>query len=41
MGMPEYDAFADLVLDYAGVFLDTTMVGTDFTNGFAPMPRVI
>lgn len=38
MGMPEYDAFADLVLDYPKVFLDTTMVGTDFTNGFAPMP---
>ena len=39
MGMPEYDAFADIVLDYPGVFLDTTMVGTDFTNGFAPMPE--
>lgn len=38
MGMPEYDAFADLALEYRGVFLDTTMVGTDFTNGFAPMP---
>jgi predicted TIM-barrel fold metal-dependent hydrolase len=38
MGMPEYDAFADLALDYPKVFLDTTMVGTDFTNGFAPMP---
>lgn len=39
LGMPEYDAFADLVLDYPGVNLDTTMVGTDFTNGFAPMPQ--
>lgn len=39
MGMPEYDAFADLALEYPGVHLDTTMVGTDFTNGFAPMPE--
>jgi predicted TIM-barrel fold metal-dependent hydrolase len=38
-GMPEYDAFADLVGLYPGVHLDTTMVGTDFTNQFAPMPR--
>lgn len=38
-GMPEYDAFADLVGQYPGVHLDTTMVGTDFTNQFAPMPR--
>lgn len=38
MGMPEFDAFADLVVDYPGVHLDTTMVGTDFTNEFAPMP---
>lgn len=38
MGMPEYDAFADLVLEYPGIFLDTTMVGTEFTNRFAPMP---
>lgn len=37
-GMPEYDAFADLVEEYPGVHLDTTMVGTDFTNDFAPMP---
>jgi predicted TIM-barrel fold metal-dependent hydrolase len=39
MGMPEYNAFADLALDYPRVFLDTTMVGTDFTNRFAPMPE--
>lgn len=39
MGMPEFDAFADLILDYPSVHLDTTMVGTDFTNQFAPMPR--
>ncbi|WP_417234144.1 amidohydrolase family protein [Arthrobacter sp.] len=37
-GMPEYDAFADLAEQYPGVHLDTTMVGTDFTNQFAPMP---
>jgi Predicted metal-dependent hydrolase of the TIM-barrel fold len=37
-GMPEYDAFADLADQYPGVHLDTTMVGTDFTNQFAPMP---
>ncbi|MFF2347065.1 amidohydrolase family protein [Pseudarthrobacter sp. NPDC058119] len=39
MGMPEYHAFADLATDYPGVYLDTTMVGTDFTNTFAPMPN--
>lgn len=37
-GMPEYNAFADLAEEYPGVYLDTTMVGTDFTNDFAPMP---
>lgn len=38
MGMPEYHEFADLAGEFVGVHLDTTMVGTDFTNGFAPMP---
>lgn len=38
-GMPEYHAFADLVEKYPRVHLDTTMVGTDFTNQFAPMPE--
>lgn len=38
MGMPEYDGFADLAMEHPRIFLDTTMVGTDFTNGFAPMP---
>lgn len=38
MGMPEYDAFADIVEEFPNVYLDTTMLGTDFTNGFAPMP---
>ncbi len=37
-GLPEYDAFADLAEGFTGVHLDTTMVGTDFTEAFAPMP---
>lgn len=39
LGMPEYDAFADLAAAYPGVYLDTTMAGTDFANTFAPMSR--
>lgn len=39
MGMPEYHQFADLAEEFSGVYLDTTMVGTDFTNEFAPMPQ--
>ena len=38
LGMSEYHAFADLAEAYAGVHLDTTMAGTDFTERFAPMP---
>lgn len=38
LGMPEYDAFADLAQEYSGVHLDTTMIGTDFTEQFAPLP---
>jgi len=38
LGMPEYDAFADLAETFAHVHLDTTMCGTDFTEAFAPMP---
>lgn len=38
MGMPEYDAFADLVEAYERVYLDTTMVGTDFTERINPVP---
>ncbi|WP_353649531.1 amidohydrolase family protein [Nakamurella sp. A5-74] len=38
LGMPEYDAFADLAQEYPGVHLDTTMIGTDFTEQFAPLP---
>lgn len=38
LGMPEYHEFADLADEFAGVHLDTTMSGTDFTNRFAPLP---
>ena len=38
LGMSEYHAFADLVESYDRVHLDTTMIGTDFTNRFAPLP---
>jgi predicted TIM-barrel fold metal-dependent hydrolase len=38
LGMSEYHAFADLAEVYAGVHLDTTMAGTDFTEQFAPFP---
>ncbi|GAA2715525.1 hypothetical protein GCM10010429_36710 [Micromonospora olivasterospora] len=38
LGMPEYDAFADLAERYPGVHLDTTMGGTDFADRFAPLP---
>lgn len=37
-GMPEYHEFADLVERYPNVWLDTTMIATDFTNRFAPLP---
>ncbi|MDO5493372.1 MAG: amidohydrolase family protein [Nesterenkonia sp.] len=39
MGMPEYHAFADLAERYEHVYLDTTMVFTDFTETFAPIPE--
>jgi hypothetical protein len=38
MGMPDYDAFADLVEAHERVHLDTTMVGTDFMERLAPVP---
>ena len=38
-GMPEYHEFADLVERYDNVHLDTTMVATDFTDRFAPLPE--
>lgn len=37
-GLPEYIEFADLATEFENVHLDTTMVGTDFTEAFAPMP---
>ncbi|WP_265448117.1 amidohydrolase family protein [Flexivirga meconopsidis] len=37
-GMPEYHEFADLVERFDNVHLDTTMVATDFTGRFAPLP---
>jgi hypothetical protein len=37
-GMPEYHEHCDLVERYPNVHLDTTMVGTDFTNRFSPVP---
>ncbi|MFX0539410.1 amidohydrolase family protein [Ornithinimicrobium sp. Y1847] len=39
MGMPDYDAFADLAETYDRVHLDTTMVGTDFMERIDPVPR--
>jgi predicted TIM-barrel fold metal-dependent hydrolase len=38
MGMSEYHDFADLAEEFEHVHLDTTMVGTDFTERFAPAP---
>lgn len=38
MGMPDYDAFADLVEAHERVHLDTTMVGTEFMERLAPVP---
>ncbi len=37
-GLPDYDAALDLVRTYPNVHLDTTMVGTPFTEAFAPLP---
>ncbi|KHL01306.1 amidohydrolase family protein [Sinomonas humi] len=39
LGMPEYWEFAELAGDFPNVHLDTTMVGTDFTERFAPLPE--
>lgn len=38
MGTPEYSEFLDLAEEYPGVYLDTTMVWTDFTEADAPFP---
>lgn len=39
LGMPEYWEFADLAERFPHVHLDTTMVATDFTERFAPLPE--
>ncbi|MER6468850.1 amidohydrolase family protein [Streptomyces collinus] len=39
MGMPEYEEFLGLAERYEQVRLDTTMVFTDFSEGFMPFPR--
>jgi uncharacterized protein len=38
-GLPGYSDALDLVARYPRVHLDTTMVGTAFTESFAPLPR--
>jgi predicted TIM-barrel fold metal-dependent hydrolase len=37
-GTPEYAEFLDLAETYPGVFLDTTMVFTDYAESRAPFP---
>lgn len=39
MGMPEYLEFAALAQSVPGVYLDTTMAFTDFSNRIAPPPE--
>ncbi|MBO0595240.1 amidohydrolase [Nesterenkonia sp. E16_7] len=39
LGMPEYADFLDLAARFDGVYLDTTMVFTDFIEGLHPFPR--
>ncbi|MFR0636837.1 amidohydrolase family protein [Glutamicibacter soli] len=38
-GLPDYREFAELALEHPNVYLDTTMLATDFTEQFAPMPE--
>ncbi len=38
MGLPEYRDFMELALRYPGVYLDTTMVFTEFTEQTDPFP---
>lgn len=38
MGLPEYREFLDLAHRHQGIYLDTTMVFTDFTNQQHPYP---
>lgn len=37
-GMPDFASALDLVHRFEGVHIDTTMVGTAFSNRFAPLP---
>ncbi|MDS1271359.1 amidohydrolase family protein [Lipingzhangella sp. LS1_29] len=39
LGLPEYRSFLDLVERYPNVYLDTTMVFTEFTERTTPFPR--
>ncbi|MCQ4122167.1 amidohydrolase family protein [Rhodococcus tibetensis] len=39
MGLPEYREFLDLAGRYAGVYLDTTMAFTEYTEEVTPFPR--
>lgn len=41
MGMPEYREFLELAERHPGVFLDTTMVFTDFTEANHPFPPAL
>ncbi len=41
LGAPEYAAFCDLADRYPGVYLDTTMVFTDYFESFAPFPAAL
>lgn len=38
MGLPEYREFLDIARQFSGVYLDTTMVFTDFTEQDNPFP---
>ena len=38
MGAPDYEAFLQLAFEYERVFLDTTMIFTDFFDHLAPFP---
>jgi uncharacterized protein len=38
MGAPDYEAFGRLALEYPRVFLDTTMIFTEFFDTLAPFP---
>ncbi|MCQ9387193.1 amidohydrolase [Brevibacterium sp. 50QC2O2] len=37
-GLPDYLEFARLAAEHPHVYLDTTMVGTDYMNALAPLP---